>query len=194
MSTIDLHEELSDIKNALHGFFSSYFDGGQHPCGGTPVYFPTVDVVFTRPELAPALSRPAILCLPVGGGLRRRRGHATLDGHATWNIIVIVLRQHAATVDGVVYRGGRLHDLITERMTLILNSCRHVLAGYGLRLLRPADAIPVQQGEVYTSFRELKFWPIFADVSNELAVVIQEDGLSVFNESGVEVLTELIAT
>jgi len=193
-NTIDLHEEQADIKTALHGFLSSYFDGGRHPCGGTPVYFPTVDVRFERPELASALPRPVILCSSIGGGLRRRRGHAVVDGYTTWNLVVIVLRQQEATVDGVVYRGERLHDLITGRMTLILNASRHVLVGYGLRILKPAEAIPVQKGEVYTSYRELKFWPNFADVENELAVVLQEDDLSVFNEDGEEVLTEVLAS
>ena len=195
MSTeINLHEELSGIKTALSSCLLSYFDGEAHPCGGTPVVFPTVDVVFSRPLLASALARPLIYCVPVGGGGRRRRGPSTLDGTAPWNFVVLVLRQHDATVNGVVYRGARLHDLIVSRIGMILKSCRHVFAGYGLRVMMVGEPISVQTGEIYTSYREVQFHPHFADVANELAVVLQEDSLSVFNESGEEVLTELIAT
>jgi hypothetical protein len=194
MSEINLHEELSGIKTALSVFLTAYFDGAAHPCGGTPLVFPLVDVVFARPELAKALPRPVIYCVPVGGGLRRRRGASTLDGHAPWNIVVLALRQHEATVSGVVYRGGRLHDLIVSRIGLILQSCRYVLANAGLRVLHPGDAISVQQGEIFTSYRELRVYPHFSDVTNELVVVLQEDLLSVSQEDGVEVLTEILAT
>ncbi|MFH1605167.1 MAG: hypothetical protein ABIH03_14830 [Pseudomonadota bacterium] len=166
---INLYEELTGMKEALWGFLSGYFDGLPHSVGAAPVTFPKADVVFTRPELAVALPRPVIYCAPVGGGLRRRRGRTTIDGVTSWNLVVLVAKEHSASAGGTVYRAGRLHDLIASQIGLLLTSCRYVLAGYGLRCIKPGDAVPVQSGPLFTSYREVKLYPRFAPVVEEEA-------------------------
>jgi hypothetical protein len=143
--TVEAVEEQS--KRVLQEFLSLYFDGATHWCGAaTAKGFPSVTLVFGKIEVADVKAKPIIGVIKAQRATERKWGRSTGENvkqDGDWTFTVWVDRQHVATVDGVVLRGSRLADRISDLLGAILTVCRFQLTNSGMKILRTSGAVGI---------------------------------------------------
>jgi hypothetical protein len=134
-------------KRVLQEFLSMYFDGATHWCGSsTAKTVPSVSLVFGKIEVQSVRSLPVIGIVKAQRATERKWGRSTGENvkqDADWTFTVWVDRQHSATVDGVICRGARLADVISDRLGALLTVCRFQFTNSGLKILRTTGAVPL---------------------------------------------------
>lgn len=132
-------------KRVLHEFLSMYFDGSTHWCGSsTAKTVPSVSLVFGKIEIQDVKAKPVIGVIKAQRATERKWGRSTGENvkqDADWTFTVWVARQHVATVDGVVCRGARLADVISDRLGALMTVCRFQFTNSGLKILRTTGAV-----------------------------------------------------